>query len=145
MKKSQVVRRTHRTNPLSHRPTNLINSNGIQSDSNVIVGCDNVMLPDFFSRRVVHLLDGFVGHVIIVLVTREIEYFHRLVFDSPIAILDHQSLYAGSDCNKTKRAIYIINDSIQDNKYENVFFSKTKTRSSSSAATFLSWDSRITS
>lgn len=139
MKKSQVVRRTHRTNPLSHRPANLINSNGIQSDPNVIVGCDNVMLPDFFSRRVVHLLDGFVGHVITVLVTREIEYFHRLVFDGPIAILDHQSLYAGSDCNKIKRAIYIINDGIQDNKHANVsFFFLNKTRNSSSATTFLS-------
>lgn len=84
------------------------------------------MLPDFFGRRVVHLLDGFAGHVITVLVTCKIEYFHRLVFAGPVAILDHQSLYAGSDCNGTKRAKYNINDN-----FHKCFFLKFKLKKQS--------------
>lgn len=110
MKKSQVVRRTHRTNPLP--PSSPHQFNTFQQYTERFrckaVGSDNLMLPDFFSRRVVHLFDGFAGYVITVLVTCEIEYFHRFVFAGPVVILDHQSLYAGSDCNEKKRAKYNI-------------------------------------
>lgn len=73
-----------------------MHSDDIQSDHDSLL-TTLVGLPDFLSRRIVHLLDGFAGQVTAVLVAHEIEYFHGLVFAAPFAILNHQSLNASSN------------------------------------------------
>lgn len=48
-----------------------------------------VMLPDFFGRRIVHLLDCFARQMIAVLIAHEIEYLRRLIVTVSFAILYH--------------------------------------------------------